>query len=171
MIITHETNDVGNVIRVITGIESEVMIRLHGCMVLDITPILGQLDQSKPVFLSLGKVDSEMQTVNMMQATQAKAPFMAPLVVVDNNIKDDKVKPTDATPVKSNNRIRVEPGKCKLCGGVDNLIKIDHDMSMCPSCAKINMGLTKINKLKNVMVSTPIVKKGNANAVKKRSAV
>ena len=170
MIITHETNEVGNVIRVITGIESEVMIRLHGCMVLDITPILGQLDQSKPVFLSLGKVDSEMQTVNMMQATQAKPPFMAPLVVVDNNIKDDKVK-SDTTPVKSNNRVRVEPGKCKLCGGVDNLIKIDHDMSMCPSCAKINMGLTKINNLKNVMVSTPIVKNKVKANVPKRSSV
>ena len=148
MIITHETSEVGNLIRVITGIESEVMIRLHGVMVIDITPILMQFDSNKPVYLSIGKVDSEVQTIGMAKAIDAKPPFMAPLCVIDNNVVTEKPKvESGVKEVKPDHRVRVEPGKCKLCGNTDTLIKIDHDMAICPGCFKINAGLNKINKV------------------------
>ena len=146
MILTHETNEVGNIIRVITGIESEVMLKIHGVMVVDITPILSQLDSNKPVFLSIGKTDSEVQAVQMMHAVNAKPPFYAPLCVIDNNIivKEDKVKDVkDTKVIKSDHNVRMTKGKCHLCGGTDTLINVDRELGICPGCFKINVGLNK----------------------------
>lgn len=156
MIIIHETNETGNIIRVITGIESDVMTKIHGVMVVDITPILSQLDSNKPVFLSIGRTESETQTIRMMHAVNAKPPFIAPLCVIDNNAgskekqdkgldKPDTDKSSKAS--KSDHRVRISNGKCHLCGGTDTLITVDHELGICPACFKINAGLNK--KAKN----------------------
>ena len=147
MILTYETNPVGNILKVITGIESEAMLKMHGTMVVDITRILSQFNPGKPVFLSIGRTDSEQQTVSLLKLLDLKAPFMAPLTVINTNnngneigaIADSKDNKTNANAIG----VSIVKGKCANCGIDAQLVKIGRDSGICPSCIKLDMGLAK----------------------------
>lgn len=150
MIVLHETNENYNQIKLIIGAESEVMMRMHGNMTLDISPIMNQLDQNKPVLLSVGRVDSEAGTLGLVAATGAKPPFVAPLAVIDTTGKtaDGVYKDLNSKSDKTGNRAKVKQGKCPLCAAEGDIICVEGEKPICPSCFKIEQGLKKTSKKK-----------------------
>jgi hypothetical protein len=149
MIISIEPGNTANVIHLVSGIETDVMLDMHGVATIDISEILHKLDLAKPVLLTFSKVTSEVNTIGSIKATGMVAPFVAPLIVTDVSgtsiPKNAKVMPKP-TAVKSD--VSIVKGVCMLCLTHGDLVRIGNSPAICPSCHKINTGI-KIKKGKH----------------------
>ncbi|MFC1454336.1 hypothetical protein ACFLQL_04055 [Verrucomicrobiota bacterium] len=165
MILFYNPNPVGNMLNIIEGIESRLMMDIHGHISVDITPLIEVCDKSKPIILNFTKTDSEIKTMTEIKETGMPYPFFAPMLVMGPNSKSEgkmgtigkdgkteafgygqaeSISDTDKT--KQNpSSINIAIGKCPLCGNDKvELIKIAGTNSICAACFKLNMNLVKL---------------------------
>lgn len=138
MIIIHEIAPVGHVIRLVMGAESEAMIRTHGNLMVDITPLIPR-DKEAPVLVSISKVDSEARTLETINNAGIQPPFYSPMVVMS------PVLAPAPQPIPLNKTVKhpaIQVGACHLCNSKDvEIIRVPGEKPICVSCYKIHMGL------------------------------
>lgn len=152
MIILHELAPVGNIIRTIVGPESDAMVRTHGNLMVDITPLLANA-KDQPVFISLSYVDSEVRTLEILGKSGLTPPFYSPMAIIApaigiNHTSESK-KPEQAGE-QPMNTVTIRSGRCHLCHTNNvEVISVKGEKPICTSCFKINMGLASKHYVKN----------------------
>ena len=130
MLVLGSRNPLGNILHVVVGPESELHQDLHGAKILDITPVLAQMDGMSHVYLSLTRCRGEMMTAQIL--TGSKITHL-----------NSFVKPTDVPTADAN--ATAQPSvvgtreKCQYCGKLADLLPID-GFKVCPDCAAIELG-------------------------------
>ena len=137
MLLVPGKNQVGNVLHVILGPESELCMDMHGACVCDITELLKVMDTTMPVFIAVTRSRSELATVAGLAA------LGVPVAYANQTGK----APTSATPPSS-----VQPAKrtgvCAYCSQETELVA-GARMKICSSCLEIELGLKKQRNGKN----------------------
>jgi len=153
MILFYQPHPVANMVNIITGIETKLMMDIHGHISIDITELIKACDTNKPIVLNFTKTDSEIQTMKQIQAIGMPFPFFAPMIAIGPNGQatgqmgcetDDPTVKKEAGPVAS-----VITGKCLECGANDvEIINVSGARPICTKCYNINMGLAKMREKK-----------------------
>lgn len=144
MLVAQGSNPLGNVLHVICGPVTEAFQDIHGAAVMDITPLLMNLEQERPVFLSLTRCKNEQATSKMIQGTEIPVSSS-----FGNNKAVSKVTATGvADPQEFNmssgaggkkKKTKKKTGKCSYCGVQTDLLGIP-GVRICVPCAQIELG-------------------------------
>lgn len=125
-------NQLGNVLHMIVGPESELHIDLHGAKVLDITPILVAMNPEERVFVSVTRCRSESQLIN--QLTSSDVTFLnsfAGLMKAQPQLPAaSSAKPAEPT---------VKKGRCAFCGKPDTELLPIPGFKICSDCAQLEL--------------------------------
>ena len=152
MILLYNSTPNANILNVVRGVESELMLDIHGHISIDITPVIAACDKSKPIVLNFIRTQSEINTLNNLKAINIPYPFFAPMVVIGPNDKLDTLinsadkantdMPQVKVKTKQPDKVILRTGKCLSCGANDvELITIPGVRQICANCYKLNMKL------------------------------
>ena len=153
MIVVPGHNQLGNVLHLIVGPESEFHLDLHGAKIMDLTDVLQQLDgTSERIFLCLTRSKSEAATEHTLTQTDIphKSSFGgipmcdAPDCAVVKGTKLPQAEPARPTARKSAPS-QSELAECEYCGGKKPLLPIAA-FKVCLDCVKIELGLRRAAK-------------------------
>ena len=135
MLVLGGHNQLGNVLHVIMGPESELHQDIHGAQILDITQLLAMMSGTDKVYLSLTRCRSEQVTAQIMSGSGV--PYINSFTgtgtpgtpkVVTPQPRQDSQDPTVAP-----------KQKCSYCSAEAELLPVD-GFSICGSCAAIELG-------------------------------
>ena len=148
MLIVRGQNPMGNVLHLVSGTETEFWMDLHGSVVLDITPLLAEMDHDRSVYLHISRCKSEALVGAQLHgaiANGASYPFMPPVAVFASEHKDGEQKEaTKVTQTPLNRGINKKDkheGKqviCSHCGAVGDTVA-NIEPAICSSCVKIEL--------------------------------
>jgi len=157
MLVIQGSNQLGNVLHVITGPETTLFTDVHGASIMDITAVLGAMTQDKPVFLSLTCCQHEPVTEQMakgagmhvigsfntassiVEATDSNVPVGAPAVGGGSSNNSQQSQPPVQQPGQKHT-LRIE--RCSYCKKELELLPIP-GFKICTQCAQIEIGRTK----------------------------
>ena len=145
MIVMLEPTPTSTLLHVIYGIESEAVTRMRGSFNLDLTPFLSQVDKEKPVIMSFRQVDSEQDTLELLQTVNAIPPFMPNVIAITPNMAHAKKCACKRTAPAAPG-FNVGVGKCEFCGQATDVIVVGGAKPICQACLKIQQGLTEGKK-------------------------
>ena len=147
MILLLGQNPIGNVLHIITGAESDAAMAVNGCVMLDITPALKQMDVAKPVVIKLTRCDSEAKFTQNMQSvmgTNGTYPFIPPIIAFGPQAMVDKLVPEiDASVTPDIPAAVTNTGVCSKCGDKRAVLVQGITPSICTDCVKIELGLKR----------------------------
>lgn len=146
-------NPMGNVLHLVIGPESELVMDMQGSAVMDITPVINKFDAAHPVFVSLSRSRNEITTSNALkQAGVSHLGFMA-TPAPDGCSGDcehcnvDHGSSGGTYAVGGNFKQGKKPGKsevknetCAYCKKPGQLLPVP-GFKICVSCAQIELGL------------------------------
>jgi hypothetical protein len=151
MLAVRGINPAGNVLHVICGPETDLFMDIHGAKILDVTPLLQEMEQSQPVFLMITRCKNEQMTTRQLDGVGAK--FLNSFNPADLGMCPDceatgagtnkgpaKGKPEAKKPnSESAGTIQLSRGKCSYCAQDRILLPIPQ-FKICPTCAQIEIG-------------------------------
>ena len=153
MIVVPGHNQLGNVLHLVIGPESEFFIDLHGAKVMDLTDVLQSLNgTNERIFLCYTRTQSEPATEYTL--TQGNIPHKSsftgtpmcdkPDCAVANGTKaaDSSDMPAQA---QRQQHAGIQTGKCAYCEDMKPLLPII-GFNICMSCAQIELGLNRAAK-------------------------
>lgn len=172
MLVIPGKNPMGNVVHLVVGPETELVMDMQGAAIMDISKVLNKFDASKPVYVSVTRTRNETMTSDGLK--KAMVPHMGTLSVVEgqhcdgdcDNCKSDDEKDAgdawkDTTGIKANASIptptptppvRKPEGKskaviavCAYCKKPGPLLDIP-GFKICLACAQIELGLNRNKK-------------------------
>lgn len=130
MIMMGTQNKFGNVIHLIVGPETEVLMDVHGSVVMDITPILKAMPQTDKVLVNVSKCRTEPLTSQMLNSMGV--PHMCTTMNVTASVGPETRQPQTT---KSENKAAV----CTLCGTPTQYSV--PGIKLCDMCILIELGL------------------------------
>ena len=147
---------VGNMLHVIIGPETELFSDIHGAAVMDITPLLMEMDGEQHVFLTLTHCRSEQVTARHMQS--ADMTHISSFSGMSKAEKDDATSEAYAAfgsamasdqsksskPKSDTKESEVAHGRCEYCGQDMPLLGLP-GFRICKVCAQIELGRLKQN--------------------------
>ncbi len=149
-------SQVGNMLHIVVGPETELFSDIHGAAVLDITPLLMEMDGNAHVFLTLTHCRTEQITTQRMvgagiphlssfaqtppEGEAGTAASSEAFVGVENTPTPQKgqQKPGKTIPGTK----KTVPGKCEYCTEQLELLPIP-GFHICKVCAQIELGRLK----------------------------
>jgi len=138
-------SQVGNMLHLIVGPETELFGDIHGAAVLDITALLSDMDGNEQVFLTMTRCRSEQITAHNMQTTGMKFTnsFNAgePELAGQPNIPPVQAPVPDAVrdAVRDSAKNQRVTGVCTYCNQSQPLLRVP-GFSICQVCAQIELG-------------------------------
>ena len=141
MIVVGGKNQIGHVLHVIVGPESEFYMDVHGAKVLELTPLLMAMNGAERIFLSFTRCRSEQLTTQLMNASQVphlnsfgtSTPATDKDAAAETPSGDNAVAPKTAKP---------KP-KCSYCSGDNMPLLPIPGFKICAECAQIELGRMK----------------------------
>jgi hypothetical protein len=146
-------SQVGNMLHVTVGPESDLFCDIHGAAVLDVTPLLMEMNGSQHVYLTLTRCRSEQTTSRSMvgagithlssfgttEEGAAAAAAAGPGVFTPPGTEQ-----TGAAPKKEEDAPKTKAGPCEYCSQPSQLLPIP-GFHICKVCAQIELGRLKQN--------------------------
>lgn len=154
MIVLAGQNPVANVLHIVTGPETDFWMHVHGAAVMDLTPVLGQMDQTRPIYLHLTRCSEEHSAaarLNALVSAGSTYPFAPPVFIFTPNSAKPPAEGVEGAdgvqgaPGAVYPEFRQSPkdfptGRCSRCCGDHELVpKITP--AICYSCARIDLGV------------------------------
>lgn len=157
-------NPLGNVLHLVIGPESELIMDMQGAVIMDVTQIINRFVTSEPVFVSLSRSRNEIMTSNSLK--QAEVPHMGITGTpekCDGKCNDCHVGPNGvpipASAAKPKKIVKDEA--CRYCKKVTQLLPIP-GFKICVACAQIELGLNMKGNI-NLMRDTPDANASQSN--------
>lgn len=150
MVLIMGQNNVGNILHIVTGPESDAAMAVNGSVVLDITPALKQMATDKPVVIHMTKCMSEHKLVNDMQASLsigAAYPFLPPMIVFGPKAAVEAITPTGTT-TPTGTVTQMPEGECSLCKNKKTEFVPKVEPKICYACMRIELGLKRAARTK-----------------------
>ena len=135
MIALGSRNQLGNVLHIVAGPESDLHADLYGAVVMDITDILQHMDPEQRVLISLTRGRPE-RTVDQ-QLTLGQIPHQCSFG--KSEPKTDAKTVTVSEPVTETKSEQLR-GRCTFCGQADLELLPLNGYRICHSCAQIELG-------------------------------
>lgn len=140
---------VGNMLHVIIGPETELFGDIHGAAVMDVTPLLMEMDGEQHVFLTLTHCRSEQATSrNLQSASITHMSSFGGGGPIDGNAKTgEMVGGKTGEEGETQSEAKPEPqekGHCDYCNQDMELLPLP-GFKICPVCAQIELGRLKQN--------------------------
>jgi len=143
-------SQVGNMLHVVVGPETELFGDIHGAAVLDVTPLLMEMDGAQHVFLTLTQCRSEQSTTRHMQgagiphiSSFGDRPEGAPEGSVGTETVGGAPQPNTAGAEKQASPVATaQKGHCEYCKQDIQLLPIP-GFHICKVCAQIELGRLK----------------------------
>lgn len=156
-------NPVGNVLHLIMGPETDLVIDVQGSQIMDISALLNKFSQSAPVFVNISRSRNESMTSDSLK--QAGVPHVgisaAPagcdgeceLCDIESQRNGMHVARSAGKDKDKAGRVKiasknVATGVCSYCKKTTTLLPIP-GFKICVSCAQIELGLKDVNKGKS----------------------
>ena len=168
MLVIPGKNPMGNVVHLVVGLETELVMDMQGAAIMDISKVLNKFDASKPVYVSVTRTRNETMTSDGLK--KALVPHMGTLSTVEDSTCDgdcdhcesaDKEKYAgEAWKNALNSSIKDTAGKpsgkakpvadvavavCAYCKRPGPIPPIP-GFKICTACAQIELGLNMNNK-------------------------
>lgn len=154
MILLLGKNQMANVLHVLLGEETDFWTQLHGAAAVDITPILQQMEQGKPIVLHVTRCDSEHQVAHHIQGMMGAGghyPFVPPTFVFTPKSAPDAVQQATA-PVSpgpyaaaADSQAQGIIGRCSRCLIEGAVLVPSLSPQICHSCATIDLTMARKN--------------------------
>ena len=134
MLVLGGHNNLGNVLHVVMGPESELHQDIHGATILDVTPLLSVMNGQERIFLSVTRCRSEQLSSHVMTTANLKYlnSFSVPDAAAGKPVPI--AKPAKQVP-------------CQCCGATIPLLGVP-GFNICASCAAIELNRRKPVKVK-----------------------
>ena len=143
------SNPLGNVVHLICGPETDLFTDVNGASIMDITPLINNMDKNKPVFISLTRCRIEPITAQMMTASGMKVQSNMPYGKCNHDCdncsqEEDGDSSTKSKDKEANKAVpfALRKGKCDYCGNEGSLLPFT-GVNVCPVCAQIELGRSK----------------------------
>jgi len=136
MILVGSQNKFGNILHLIIGPETELMMDIHGSIVMDITSFIQTIPKDAKVLVNVSRCRTELLTSSMLNASGI--PHICTSMNVVQADGDQQQPQTTKSEVKG--------GVCKLCGNPAQLPI--QGLQLCEMCIRIELGLKK-NEVKH----------------------
>lgn len=149
-------SQVGNMLHVVVGPETELFCDIHGAAILNVTPLLMEMDGTQPVFMTLTHCRSEQATSRSMTGagvTHASsfgnaAEGETPQAVVGSETYGGAPAQGAKAPGKQPPPAHTQQGACEYCDQPSQLLPIP-GFQICKVCAQIELGRLKQNTNKD----------------------
>ena len=135
-------NPLGNVLHLVVGPESELVMDMEGSCIMEISALLNKFDTQAPVFVSITRSRSEAQTSASLK--QAGVPHMGVVSQVDKCDGNCEACGTDKPKTKAKPKVQAKADVCDYCHNTVPLMPVP-GKRICASCTQIELGL-KSNK-------------------------
>ena len=148
-------NPSGNVLHLVVGPETELFTDIHGAKILDITPVLRQMNFDRRVFISMTRCRSEASSAALMRSSGIE--FLSSFYEVaegEGQPANASVNTSDAANASAVPNAAPTPKpmtptiECDYCRIKKQLLNVP-GFKICTECAQIELGLGRVPDTEN----------------------
>lgn len=144
MIAIPGSNPIGNVLHLILGPESELIADIHGATIMDVTLAINKFSTEKPIFVSISRCKSEIETSKQLTYTKIEHINSLPGISDKSSSCDNcgacgTIPGKDKEPSPEKVMISFKDGVCAYCNSKGKLLPIP-GQKICMTCAQIELG-------------------------------